>query len=689
MVLRGRRGWQAGRPILSVLATGLMILSVVTVSRSDAANLYWYGENGSTCWQVGFPGTPSSAGCDSVGASYLPSHMHEGGLGVDLELVNKETNGDFCNYYHIGEGLDTTNENSQQSLTGFAPPTPYGAYQEGNNHNPPAVCQAYGSTWGEVVRGNGSNNFCNTPEAPCGMQHFVSLGGLGTKNRPWSTKFGEPALIVSSQVTIQTVVESPNSWGYVCPLLKGDGGGVIEFCLEEWHVGSGIFPAYKHYDEASTKCTAGGDQTFTGFASGTKFAQRVAGSSETFEFHGATSGTFTARITPADLQEAIKAVEGKGCGPQSQNASEYTLVGIEQGVEGGGVNEIGGHTSQLELWTEYTPPPPVPSTWAVINSAENNTNVFYKNTSAQLDDEYLLNEAWSNRALVSGLSSTSAAIENSAGTDLDVFYGNPSGELMAEYLTAGGEWANVSLASGLTGTPGAIENNEGTNMNVFYRNTFGELADEYFVSGTGWSPTVLHGEISASPAAIENTGGTNINAFYRATKGGQLADEYFISGTGWANKLFATSLTGSPAALENTASNNINVFYLNSNGHLADEYFTSAGGWASSPMVFTETTPASSPTAVENTAGTKMDVFYKTTGGQLADESWTVAEGWTAKPKVFSETSVSGMPSAVENQAGTKIDVFYRNGSEQLVEESSSNGTWGTPVVRASGMSGP
>jgi hypothetical protein len=364
-----RRLAAATRRLVLVGALVASVLLGVASVASASSSFYWYGENSLTCWQTGSLGSGSSA-CDSVGEGYLPGHVHSGAIGEDVELVNSGVSGDYCNYYNIGaEGFDTTNELEQAGLTGFNPPRPFGDYQEGNKYNPPDVCQAYSDTWGEVVRGNSANKTCDTPYAPCGMQHFVSLGGQGTNDRPWSTAFGSPALVISAEDNPHTI-EAPNSWGYICPLLKSPSGAIFEYCLEAWHVGSGSFPAYKHADEAGP-CNFGAGQTFTEFLSGTKFAELVSGSSETFEYkNNFASRTFTARITKSDLEAAISAVEGHGCGAQSHNISEYALVGIEQGTEGGGLTTLGESTAHLQAWTTYTPLPPEATTNAASEVRE-------------------------------------------------------------------------------------------------------------------------------------------------------------------------------------------------------------------------------------------------------------------------------------------------------------------------------
>lgn len=148
-----RRCWLVG------LATLVVLLGVTGVA-SATSTLYWYGSGDSTCWQTGQIGYPSEA-CDSVGSDFLTAegsnkgglaHMDEissEGIGEDINL---SADGDYCNYYKIGDDISRQETNNQGGVTGFTTPTPYGNYQESDGHG--NVCQANGSDWGQEV-GNG------------------------------------------------------------------------------------------------------------------------------------------------------------------------------------------------------------------------------------------------------------------------------------------------------------------------------------------------------------------------------------------------------------------------------------------------------------------------------------------------------------------------------------------------------
>jgi streptogramin lyase len=358
--------------------------------------LYWYSlyethtEPQENCWQADEE-KESSLSCDSVGASYLPNgpHMVEGSVGTDFQIGRS---GDYCNYYNLGEGLDTTNENKESGYTGYEPPSPLGDYQEGDHYNPPNVCQAHENIWGQLLRGSGNSN-CESV-APCGMQHYVSLGEQGDNDRPWSHSLGEPSLVISADVLPFSKSVSTGAWGYLCPLFEdATTGDILEYCLEEWRVGSGFPSTNEHFDLVADCASPGNpahnlDQTITQYASGTRFAENL-GPESTFVFGSNSSWReFKARITEADLRAAIEMDDkefkgsnghpeiGAGCSRgSSPEPKNWALIGVEQGTEGGGLSELGESVANLQLWTEYTPLPPKLSNESVTGVTEDSGTV--------------------------------------------------------------------------------------------------------------------------------------------------------------------------------------------------------------------------------------------------------------------------------------------------------------------------
>lgn len=329
------RGGVVSRFLLVVCVAAVLLLGVSSVA--SAASFYWYGENNSTCWQTGQPGSSSSA-CDGVGEYFLnssnPPRMLGGAASTDVELASGS--GDYCNAYDIGETLSHTDEIDQSSWTGISPPSPYGKWQQDDASG--TVCQAIGSTWGQEIRGAANSECKGAGHEPCGMQHYVSL--QSQQDRPWSSSFGSPSLVITSQANPETATVSGGAWGYICPLLRqGTTNKVLEFCWEQWRIGTG-FPGTNTNFDVSAACANTTnfifDQTITDYASNTKFATEMAGSANTFVFEkNPSTRTFTGYITEANLDAAIKATN-EHCGAgYSEVPSEYVLVGIEQGMEGG------------------------------------------------------------------------------------------------------------------------------------------------------------------------------------------------------------------------------------------------------------------------------------------------------------------------------------------------------------------
>ena len=640
------------------LVLSLIVLQLAIASAAQAESFYWYGKGNSTCWQTGTPGSPSES-CDTVGANYLPTgpHMKEGAIGADVQLINEGINGDYCNYAHIGEGLDTSNANDQSTYTGFPAPSPIGSYQEGNHYNPPDVCQASGTTWGQVLRGNAANGNCSGASAPCNIQHFVSLGALGAggaggnNNRPWSSAFGSPSLVISAEADPQKV-EAPNAWGFLCPVLKAPGGAIVEYCLSQWHTGSGSFPAYKGFDEAGP-CNFGGGQVYTGFAPGTKFAEMVSGSNETFEWkNNPASRTFTARITPANLEAALTAIEAKGCGPQSRAISEYALVGIEQGVEGGGMTLIGGHTANLKVWTEYTRRAPV---------------VFY-NLTGGLNESWLgENGSWNWTYWQLGIQGSPALTMSPNGTEQFVYY-NAGGKLYERKLS-GGSWTTTSLGTTLTGSPAAVIAPDGERY-IFYNHS--GVLYETWLNWQGWNTASLGHAISSDPAVMVNPANETF-VFYNYN--GTLQESWW-NNTNWGYDWFPKSagMIGKPAIGE--AANGEQYVFYNHEGALYQTW-RNYQGWNTQSLGHGIT---GSPAVAVN-SNSHQYVFYNY-NGTLQESWWDGTAPW--KYQYWESQKISGTPSVDVSPADGEGWVFFA--SNGALEEGKWLGSNFTFEGRGHGM---
>src|SRR5262249_22108275 len=140
------------------------------------------------------------------------AYMVENGFPGDLTLAS---NGDYCNYYRTSSELRFQDGTDEGPFTGLTTPTPFSSYQEGDKASGAwNVCQAYGASWGQSLRGPEGKGCIAT----CGMHHFVSLRAQGGNERPWAPVFGEPALIFSADATVSSFTHTGKTyggWGYL------------------------------------------------------------------------------------------------------------------------------------------------------------------------------------------------------------------------------------------------------------------------------------------------------------------------------------------------------------------------------------------------------------------------------------------------------------------------------------------
>jgi hypothetical protein len=332
-----------------VVLVGLVVLALVLGASSfaSAANFYWYGEGNSNCWQTGQPGVSSSA-CDGVGEWFLnsspPGRTLEGALDGDLGL---NQSGDYCNAYNLNEGpLYTRDTNNESGLTGFNPSSP-DTMSDGHGD----VCQALGGTWGQGLRPTAAVTSCT----PCGMQHYVSFASQNGGLRPWSHAFVGPALVIEAAVYPQ-IVKASHAWGYLCPVIEQVGsphGNLLEYCFVEWTKGWGLPPEGQVVGSADADGHTM-DEIRTDFALGTNFSVEIAGSANSYVYgEHPWIGPFKAAIREENLLAAIKDANARYGTGFSENPAEYAVIGVEQGTEELGAEELGEKTENLQLRTEY------------------------------------------------------------------------------------------------------------------------------------------------------------------------------------------------------------------------------------------------------------------------------------------------------------------------------------------------
>lgn len=152
-------------------------------------SLYWYSlfTSHENCWQAGEP-RESSYVCDNVGAAYLPTgpHMVGGAVAADIQLTHS---GDYCNYYNIGEGLDTADANKESGYTGYEPPTPLSSYQEANpsgasaKHTKPSGDTRYEGRTAANARAGTLRAACSTTSRSENRDSMIDRGAARSANQ--------------------------------------------------------------------------------------------------------------------------------------------------------------------------------------------------------------------------------------------------------------------------------------------------------------------------------------------------------------------------------------------------------------------------------------------------------------------------------------------------------------------------
>jgi hypothetical protein len=409
------------------LATGLVATMLVFVAAPiarGASSFSWYGSgspnSNQSCWQQGVPSpAPSGVATPSTASTTCPSIdlAHHtvggpgavgGGIGADLDITQA---GDYCNYYRIGDDLQR-DPYDHSGLTGFSPAlSPRRSYQrgDGTRNGNANVCQSTGAEWGQ---GLVANNVAATNETCgnfCGIHHYASFNGTipngaAINNRPWDAWFGDPSLVVSTEVNVKTFAVHTGTvgsgWGFVCPQLRDTTSGWwLEYCIQAWRnsYGSGLV--------ACGTGKGGNDQVITSLPSGTDtnnwasvYTDSANDSTNTFDL-GQTqlpSGwrRIAASISPAQLTNALSAIKSPAhCGgvPLSSDPRDYQLIGVEHGLEVGGTWFAAGQaTENLQLFTTYTvsnaptnvSPPSLPGTPTVNSPSTANPGSWSSNPAS-------------------------------------------------------------------------------------------------------------------------------------------------------------------------------------------------------------------------------------------------------------------------------------------------------------------
>ncbi len=644
--------------------------------------------------------------------------VSEHGIGEDIEL---SSDGDYCNYYKVGDDITRQETNNQGGYTGYTTPTPYGSYQESDAHGD--ACQANGADWGQEVRDEVAGNNCwNT----CGMHHYVSFHEQGLNDRPWAGSFGEPSLVVSAEADPGTFnpygTKSVGAWGYVCPVVEdATTGDVLEYCLQEWR---SKYNTAEWANERVASCSGGGghnlDTLVSMFYPGTQYATEYSGSANTFVLESSAWRHYTAGITTSNLLNAINA-DKSVCGrPLSTNPANYALIGVEQGVEGWReLKVLAGSSRNLQLYTTYQPLPPEATTSAetevrqmqatlngTVNPKGADTHYYFRyGTTAEYGSSTSSTDAGSGQsalkesATISGLQPDTTyhyriVAANEGGTvegkdetfetplmprasivewdgTQHVYYRGFNGQLR-EWSWNGSKWSQHGWGyeNELAGEPSAILHSNG-NIDVYYRNTKGQIGQWWF--GPNWASEWnqhnwgYENEVAGDPSAIVLPNGTS-DVYYRDTKGQMASWWYGVNPNSEWNQHdwgYEYEVIGTPSAVAHS-NNNISVYYRNKAGQLGEWWYgvSQYSEWNQHNWGY-EKEVASNPSAIVLPNGS-TDVYYRSNSGQLGQWWYGVSQysEWNQHNWGY-EKEVAGTPSAVAHSNNT-IDVYYRATNAQI-----------------------
>jgi hypothetical protein len=659
--------------ILLWLTAGALLCVGPSLAQATSS-FYWYGENDSTCWQTGQLGSSSSA-CDSVGAGYLSAggglkgglaHMDEvsqHGIGEDIGLT---ADGDYCNYYKVGDDITYQETNNQGGYTGYTTPTPYGNYQESDTHGD--ACQANGAAWGQEVRDEVKGNNC---WETCGMHHYVSFHEQGLNDRPWASWFGEPSLVISAEANPYTFTpygtKSVGAWGYVCPVLEDETtGDVLEYCLQEWR---SKYNAAEWANERVASCSSGGghnlDTLISMFYPGTQYATEYSGSANTFVLGSSGWRHYTAGITTSNLLNAINADNSHCLRGLSTNPANYALIGVEQGLEGWReLSILGGSSANLQISTAYQPKPPKATTELASNVRGEQATLHGTINPYGSDTHYYFEYG----------TTTSYGSTAPAPPGDDAGYGTSSvpASTTINNLEPETTYHDRLVASSSAGTSYGSDSTFTTTMSpqpaayldestqdVYFRGTNSEMWQwQWEASPHKWYLTPLGGSVAGNISAFVGHGGDQF-AYYRGTNGA-IWEAYWDHLTkSWSLAEVGGSAAGDPVALINPTTEEQYVYFRGTNGAIWELY------WEPGPHRWSLGELGGSadgnPTAYINTGGVQS-VYFRGTNNAIWE--WE----WEPSPHKWYLTQLGG------SATGSNLTAFVGHNTDQFVYYHGTNG---------------
>ncbi len=507
------------------------------------------------------------------------------------------------------------------------------------------------------------------------MNHYVSFGSQGTSDRPWSSSFSTPTLVVSAEADPQVLNRTGSgnnvgAWGYVCPVLKDTTtGDVLEYCLQEWR---SKYNSAEWANERIGTCAGAGNTTIDTIQSyfwpGTRFATEYGGSANTFIFEGNGPRHFEAGITRENLENAINSDNATCKRASSTNPANYALIGVEHGLEGWReLALLGGSTANLQLRTEYTSVPATP--YAFREPTTGNQDVFFRGADNALwQDAWTPESGWKLYRIGGTLTSDPMGYIEPNGT-MNIFYRGGNNAIWQYYRSTTGAWSTQELGGSSAGKPYGYLQPNGY-QNIFYRGTNNEIW-QLFYDGSSWHNIPLGGTpAGGDPTAYLQSSG-NQNVYYRTTEGG-IGQLWWESSTGWHNSPLGGSAVGTPTAYVQPNGTQ-NVFYRTPEGTMGQWWWQASTGWHNSPLGGSVN---GNPFAFMQSNGHQL-VYYRNNYNTIGQFLWEEATGW--RNSELGE-GASGDPTGFAQPNGD-INVYFFEAGTDALDQWFYNGTWNISTV--------
>jgi hypothetical protein len=640
----GRRTDRQVRRLGLGVALAVALVLGVASAASASSNFYWYGES-PDCWQTGTLGAGNHA-CDYPGGGEL----HEAITG-DL---NAPQSGDYCNTYNV-----------------------------------PASCANQDAVW--PLSFDTELEPCPSLKGPaCGAQHYVSLNSQEA-DLPWSSSFGEPALVVSAELAIK-ITKPAYAWAYLCPVLKAPKQPYyLEICFDEWQ-GSKTQSNLPEPPFASrgyglnticapvtvNKVGSSIDQLVSPFAlnQSTPYGTTLSGSANTGSGEGTSKELFTAKIALKELKNVITR-DNQTTNPEdggspeynntgnkygchrglSEELSGYRLVGIQDGTEGYPDTNTNATTSTLKAWTEYTPLPPEaitePASGITEVSASLNGKVNPKGTATKYYFQYGETPSYGH----------STSPSEPAGSGEGFITATPT---TISGLKPGVTYYYRIVAQG-AGEP--VYGKEHTFVTLEQPDAFfADATDGGSMSSWTWSEpshwqmrNFLRDQIAAksSPSALV-WGGVPYVFFADKNDNGELSDWAWSSTEGWQLKeLFKDELEAntSPAALMVNGLPNVFFSDKQNKGELSDWNWNSTEGWHITHMGGDEAVAGTSPTALMISGTPNVFFSDKSYNGEISDLKLNSKSEWEMQRLYVDPVAAGTSPVAL--MVGSTPSVFF------------------------------